>query len=285
MQSLIIFCTLFRAIYLGAANDKFNYGQDGGIISLLMKKIWDLEERDRSFDRKIAEIDVLRERLDEAQKQLLNMHELEQRLQKAEERIQMLIYGMDETNSDCNVNKSATVKVLDISETQANMEIGSSISYWIPYNGSGKDPRQTKMGDKITERVPFKDRIQAVTIPIGHSLLFDRVDYNEGNAYDARSGIFTCPVSGTYFFYTNIISMLHSAKVQTQIIVEGLGKGKTHAFGDADADQGSTAAALHCNAGQRVWVECTLGSETWGQMYSTFTGILLWPDDAATSSN
>ncbi|KAK3597962.1 hypothetical protein CHS0354_042312 [Potamilus streckersoni] len=73
-------------IYLGAAAEKLNYEhQDGGIISVLLKKIRDLEERDREFDRKLEEIDVLKERLDEAQRRLTNMQELEYRLEKAQE--------------------------------------------------------------------------------------------------------------------------------------------------------------------------------------------------------
>ncbi|KAL3886536.1 hypothetical protein ACJMK2_026521 [Sinanodonta woodiana] len=124
-----------------------------------------------------------------------------------------------------------------------------------------------------------------VTITPGRSLQFDRVDYNEGNAYDTKTGIFTCPVSGTYFIFTNIMSMHHTGSIETEIVFEGREKGRTHANREDDYAQSSTAASLHCDAGQRVWVQARYGPQSYGDMFSSFTGVLLWQDDAATNSN
>ncbi|KAK3597964.1 hypothetical protein CHS0354_042314 [Potamilus streckersoni] len=297
-------------MYLGAANEKLNYEhQDGGIISVLLKKIWDLEERDREFDRKLEEIDVLKERLDEAQRRLTNMQELEYRLEKAEERIRMLENRVDNNKE----NKSAAMKVVDTNGTHDTTDIGSSSRFSIRRAVSNMESRQTEMGDKIAELMYFKNRVQTalkltatinrkrtvtrkaaftamyysapVSITPGRSLQFDRVDYNEGNAYDKKTGIFTCPISGTYFFYTNIISMFHAGSIQTEIVLEGQGKGRTHANKVDNHAQGSTAASLHCDAGQRVWVQAVYGSQTWGEMLSSFTGVLMWQDETATNSN
>ncbi|KAK3597963.1 hypothetical protein CHS0354_042313 [Potamilus streckersoni] len=124
-----------------------------------------------------------------------------------------------------------------------------------------------------------------VSITPGRSIQFDRVDYNEGNAYDTRTGIFTCPVSGTYFFFTNIISMYHTGSILTEIVFEDQEKGRTHANKVDNQAQGSTAALLHCNAGQRVWIQVVYGYQSWGEMFSSFTGVLMWEDTAATNSN
>ncbi|KAK3597950.1 hypothetical protein CHS0354_042297 [Potamilus streckersoni] len=105
-----------QTIYLGAADEKLNCDQDGGIYSALSKKILDLEECDREFDRKVQVIEVLKERLDLAQKRLQNMRELEYRLQKAEEQIRVLVNCLDNHNAGCKLNTSATIKVLDTNE-------------------------------------------------------------------------------------------------------------------------------------------------------------------------
>ncbi|KAL3886566.1 hypothetical protein ACJMK2_026551 [Sinanodonta woodiana] len=311
MQTLILAFTLVQTVVcLVAADEKINYDQqDGGIISVLLKKIRDLEERDREFDSRLKEIDVLKERLDEAQRRLLNMQELEHRLQKAEEQMQKLVNHVDNKQ----VNKSGTLKDVDTNGTHDPLYINSSSPFWIQRVVSSIESRQTVMDNKITELVSFKNHIQTalkltatqtrkrtvtrkaafsamfssvpVSVTPGRSLQFNKVNYNEGNAYDARTGIFTCPVSGTYFFYTNILSMYHSGTIQTDIVFEGIGKGRTHANNENNHAQGSTAASLHCDAGQHVWVEAVVGSQSWGDMFSSFTGVLLWQDDAATNSN
>ncbi|KAK3597965.1 hypothetical protein CHS0354_042315 [Potamilus streckersoni] len=108
---------------------------------------------------------------------------------------------------------------------------------------------------------------------------------DSGNGYDAKIGIFTCPVTGTYFF-TNVITQYGVGPVQTEIVLDGIGKGTTHASKqETGYDQGCTAAALHFDAGQRVWVKGYVGSEVFGSVFSSFTGILLWNSDDATNSN
>ncbi|KAL3886567.1 hypothetical protein ACJMK2_026552 [Sinanodonta woodiana] len=311
MKNLIfIYALVQTVVYLRAADEKLNYDhQDSGSIDVLLKKIRDLEKRDREFDIKLKQIDVLKERLDDAEKRLLNMLELKNRLQKAEEQIRVLVNHV----KNKHVNKSATLKAADTKGTHDTQCIISSFPFWIRRAVSSIESRQTVMDDTIKELVSFKNRIQRVlkattikhrkrniarkaaftamftfspvSITPGRSLQFDRVDYNEGNAYDTKTGIFTCPVSGTYFFYTNILSLFQTSGVETEIVLEGQGKGTAHALREDNHAQGSTAAALHCNAGQRVWVQTVYGSQSYGYAFTSFTGFLMWQDDAATNSN
>ncbi|KAK3597961.1 hypothetical protein CHS0354_042310 [Potamilus streckersoni] len=299
------------AIYLAAADQKLNYGHDDGIISELLKKIRDLEERDREFDRKLNEIGLLKEQTDEAQKRLANMHELEYRLQKAEELIRTLENRLDNNNVHCKVNESDTIKVNDTNRGH-NMDTAGTGSVPIRQAVSNIQSRQAKMDDKIAELVNFNNRIQTVqdvatakdlkrtvtrkvaftvtfstylfSVTPGRPFRFDMIEYNEGSAYNAQIGIFTCPVSGTYFFFTNVLSLANEG-LETNLILDGRVLGTTKVFGHDNRDQGSTAAAIHCIAGQRVWVEGKDGNHAYGYKYSSFSGILLWPSDAGENSN
>ncbi|KAK3597958.1 hypothetical protein CHS0354_042307 [Potamilus streckersoni] len=79
----------------------------------VVQKIWDLEERDREFIKILEKIDVLKEGLDEAQRQLANMKELEYRLQKAEQTIRTLEKFVDSSNAHYTVNESHASRVYD----------------------------------------------------------------------------------------------------------------------------------------------------------------------------
>ncbi|KAK3597957.1 hypothetical protein CHS0354_042306 [Potamilus streckersoni] len=159
MQSVLVVCILFQAICPGTADEKVKYDQDGGIISVLLKKISDLEERDLKFDKKLEEFIVLKERLDEAQRQLAHMQELEYKLQKAEKQIRMLVHGVDDNNTDYNVSKSGNMKVSHPNETRDNIDIGSSGPVWILREVSNIKSRQAEMGDKIEKLLFFRNRI------------------------------------------------------------------------------------------------------------------------------
>ncbi|KAL3886569.1 hypothetical protein ACJMK2_026554 [Sinanodonta woodiana] len=160
MKSLIFVFTLVQAVvYLSAAVEKLNYDHlDSGIISVLLKKIRHLEERDREFDIKLKQIDVLRERLDKAQGRVLNMQDLEHRLQQAKEQMQVLVNHVNNKK----VIKSATLKVVDTNGTHDTISINSSSHIWFQRAVSNIESRQTEMGRTITELVSFKNRIQTI---------------------------------------------------------------------------------------------------------------------------
>ncbi|KAK3605488.1 hypothetical protein CHS0354_001477 [Potamilus streckersoni] len=130
----------------------------------------------------------------------------------------------------------------------------------------------------ITRKVAFTAMFSSAPIQLtaGRSLLFDRVDYNEGNAYDTTSGIMTCPITGTYLFYTNVLSQPNALDVATEIVRERNGKGRTYAYGGSHNAQGGISAILHCRTGERVWVRTNYGFQIFGADHSSFSGFILW---------
>ena len=41
---------------------------------------------------------------------------------------------------------------------------------------------------------------------VGQTVIYDQVLTNEGNGYDDRTGVFTCPLAGTYIFVVDVLS-------------------------------------------------------------------------------
>lgn len=58
------------------------------------------------------------------------------------------------------------------------------------------------------KRVSFSASIgsNSLTLGNGQTLKFETILTNDGNAYDDRTGVFTCPAAGTYMFVVDALS-------------------------------------------------------------------------------
>ena len=59
-----------------------------------------------------------------------------------------------------------------------------------------------------TKSVSFSVNVKAneLTLGAGQTVIYDKVLTNEGNGYDDRTGMFTCPLAGTYIFVVDALS-------------------------------------------------------------------------------
>ena len=57
-------------------------------------------------------------------------------------------------------------------------------------------------------RVGFFVNVKAKELKLGsgQTVIYDEVLTNEGNGYDNRTGVFTCPLAGTYMFVVDALS-------------------------------------------------------------------------------
>ena len=118
---------------------------------------------------------------------------------------------------------------------------------------------------------------------IDQTIIFNRVLFNDGGAYNTRSGIFTCPRDGVYLFFFEVGSPTHRQSVVKLVAdnrneVDAIADAEFHSKQDA---QGSNMAILSLGQGTHVWVENyrwddkgVEGSST--DRFSTFSGLLLY---------
>ncbi|KAH3751811.1 hypothetical protein DPMN_186385 [Dreissena polymorpha] len=115
----------------------------------------------------------------------------------------------------------------------------------------------------------------------GETVVYDRVFLNDHDGYDKYTGIFTCPVAGTYIFHVHAYStnkdtvmwlnLLHND--QSLVSVSGY---NSHTVG-------SNTVMLKLRKMDRVQIKAQdqmqfalFGLDT--QVYSTFAGFMLYPD-------
>ena len=106
-------------------------------------------------------------------------------------------------------------------------------------------------------------------------LLFDSVNYNNGNHYNPETGVFVCPVDGVYLFAMTLCAP-HDEAMFAHIRISGV---KMVGAYSRDYELSSNLLVSSCNAGDEVSIvggqngDTLQGSD--GHRYSTFSGVII----------
>ncbi|XP_045206825.2 complement C1q tumor necrosis factor-related protein 3-like [Mercenaria mercenaria] len=118
-------------------------------------------------------------------------------------------------------------------------------------------------------------------IKADETILFEEIETNIGGAFDAKSGIFTTPVAGTYVFHSTILTPPRSV-VETALHVNGEVKMLLYSGDNSLYSPGSNMAVLQLKVGDLVKM---VRNGPWGKTpftihrgFSTFSGFLLQAD-------
>ena len=120
----------------------------------------------------------------------------------------------------------------------------------------------------------------------GETISFPLVMTNNGGHYDPSESVFTCPLSGTYYFtitlYTDSLSDGDSTIANIQKDGEELSEASCFYYGSPLLyTQCGNSAVVHCHLGQRVFVTTKYsGTQLYG-LYKrcTFSGFLIHADE------
>ncbi|XP_028261671.1 C1q-related factor-like [Parambassis ranga] len=134
---------------------------------------------------------------------------------------------------------------------------------------------------KVAPRVVFsaKTNASAAIGPYNKDtiLVYGKVITNMGNAYNPDTGIFTAPVTGTYYFtffyHAGGEQWSHLSLIKnSEIILDS----SDHRTADDEADNGGNAVFLQLQRGDLVFVRLRASTHVWGEGYGTsFSGFLL----------
>lgn len=113
-----------------------------------------------------------------------------------------------------------------------------------------------------------------------HTIVFDSVISNYGNAYDNMTGYFKAPEPGVYAFFANIMSEAGDGNeyIETEIVQNGNQIAEMYSGGSTYFDSTSNMAVVSLEEGDHVWVRVHGG---WSSnfaihcCFSTFSGFLL----------
>ena len=113
----------------------------------------------------------------------------------------------------------------------------------------------------------------------GTKLIFRQVLTNQGKAYNATSGDFVAPYSGTYFFAVSTKCWDAGETGNAQILASSYGDTfLCRIESGAYYDDGSCQAVVHLAQGDRVWIHSYSGPLCYVAEASTFSGFLVSAD-------
>ncbi len=120
-----------------------------------------------------------------------------------------------------------------------------------------------------------------VEAPSGSApLVFDKEEYDYGNNYNTRTGVYIVPYSGLYLIDARVYGF--DKQAHHFIRVDGVAVTYTYVYDrDASAQSASTSIVLHLLAGQEVTVEPRFGGTivgSTGSMVTSFGATLLYVD-------
>ncbi|XP_062585236.1 C1q-related factor-like [Saccostrea cucullata] len=120
--------------------------------------------------------------------------------------------------------------------------------------GQRKGSQSTGIGQQIAFYAYMSSSIQINTLSKHKIFVYDRVETNLGNGYDAKSGKFVVPESGVYVIHTTTVSYDKSSSV-IELVKNGVVK--DIAFADSgnheDRDSSSTLTILNLKKGDVVY--------------------------------
>ncbi|XP_071140896.1 complement C1q tumor necrosis factor-related protein 3-like [Mytilus edulis] len=116
-------------------------------------------------------------------------------------------------------------------------------------------------GQTLDKKVAFHARLSTdVTLGSSQTVIFDDVITNIGSAYDFRTGHFSAPNDGVYFFASTFLKTHRSSSLHLQMMKNNDMISKGHAAPGGYAEAGSMNAIVSLKRGDTVIVRHHAGS-------------------------
>ncbi|KAL4239563.1 hypothetical protein ACF0H5_000375 [Mactra antiquata] len=198
-----------------------------------------------------------------------------EKMVRSEWKMERLVDDIDNFKSEWkNMNKDVDTKIEAMS-TQLN-DLNDRMTT------IAKKMEETKM-EEIDQRAPTvafsAGNLKDLSPSTGQTLIFDVIDYNEGNGYNAATGVFTAPESGWYLFLAHVC--IHGGRYIAYTIVND-GTDVLRSFqGDNKYNIcTSVSVVTKVRSGGEVKIQSTIPSSLSNYyqdsyLRQTFSGILL----------
>ncbi|XP_052703135.1 EMILIN-2-like isoform X2 [Crassostrea angulata] len=183
-----------------------------------------------------------------------------------------VMYGGNSSQTDKRTQGNL-LKSLIYDNTKATVTLDPSALKQLIRLSSASDSASSKQHVSFSVNLDYKP----LTLGAGQTVKYDAVLINDGNGYDDRTGVFTCPVAGTYMF---VVDSLSYPGIWLLLKVNKKTVGFIHVSSAHKGNPGiqiSRTVIVKLKSGDHVKVE-NLRNNAYvhDDLYSGFTGVLLY---------
>ncbi|XP_025097315.1 uncharacterized protein LOC112565775 [Pomacea canaliculata] len=259
-------------------------------IADMKDKLPALETTTSSLEKQqtaVLQLEALKEENSNLQSQVVSLREADSRMQEnmdtLQQNVEKIIGQFSVLQKDITYieHELQAIKVINI-KLQNDVDSSQQESLLIKTETKKLQDAAEELSEsfktfKASSLVAFNARLHESS-PAGDVIL-SKVDCNVGQAYDDKTGIFTVPVTGIYFFMARAMAAEEPRRFYVHIMVDGLSVAVSGSF------RGKPYHGMNCTVhlvqrlikGQKVmsYVECNVNliSNT-----TSFSGVLVQPD-------
>ncbi|KAL3831366.1 hypothetical protein ACJMK2_023119 [Sinanodonta woodiana] len=240
---------------------------------------------DSSYD---SSNDLLSKLIDRMEKMETKMKEMEIREDSMRQEIRILKNDLYEQKEETNRLKSLITLVRSENYNRDDVRIPKEDNHMEfdskgVNNGNKTSKPELRIRQTASQPVAFSTYLTDYVYHLGINqvIKYNGVLTNEGNAYNALTGIFTCPEDGLYLF-SFFATTINNQAVWVRLMVDDINVSDAvgYSLRDGQDDQGGNVAILRLTAGQSVWTSTQFHGDstlagTRDFRHVTFSGVRL----------
>ncbi|XP_059169751.1 complement C1q subcomponent subunit B-like [Physella acuta] len=112
---------------------------------------------------------------------------------------------------------------------------------------------------------------------VNQMLVYNKIVTNAGNAYNIKTGVFTCQTAGMYFFQFHCTASKGS-KLSVSLVMNKTKVVTLHSYTNQDFTMAGNSAVLQLKVGDKVFVQASSAGSVYGttsDFLNTFSGFLM----------
>ncbi|XP_053400425.1 heavy metal-binding protein HIP-like [Mercenaria mercenaria] len=253
-------------------------------VSHILAELKNLQNAQKIYTNKLSELDEFKSRVLSLENSVKNLQDTVKDLQRENKELVSTLHRLETSNGqNKNVNDYESKTEGTVEETASDDNRDKSHNATFPLQKIFKESKKTNKHDQrirqVTDaHIAFTAGLSAhLSLGDHHTVIYDQMFTNIGNAYHPHTGIFIAPYKGAYVFSTKMM-LFPGEELYLEIVIDG--SPVNYIYSDSTAASHYASATkewiLEVNKGSEVWIRSNGHGRLHGGLHCIFSAFLLF---------